>query len=379
MRWILAGWLAIGLFGPTVSAHAQQGSTNTLYTNKARFRIPFRFDAEEIRRLNAREIRLFVSFDQGTTWQQSQSVDAQTGRFDFEAPADGEYWFSVQTIDGFNQPHPPTDQLSSGLTVVVDSTAPELDLRLSSLPGGKVALNWQCFDNNLDIKSLQLEFIQTGDNQWHTVNILPLADGETSWSVAPGSEVAVRGTVQDQAGNVATAQAQVRIENAPAAAPRGPAPDFSQPIANGHAPSIAEPQTKFEPQPKLNSYPPVVTPRAKQEPDQNFEPEIASADPKPSESIDMMPNAAPLAPGATAEFPSKSRSNFAMPTLRDEKNLRTPTSPAITSTSPQLEDLLEPTRPGNAEISEPAPTRNELVRDLPQFRPDVTQGRYAKL
>ncbi|MEX0724961.1 MAG: hypothetical protein WD065_01745 [Planctomycetaceae bacterium] len=374
MRWILASWLAVGLIGPTVSAHAQQGSSGTLYTNKARFRIPFRFDAEEIRRLNAREIRLFVSFDRGVTWQQSQAVDAQTGRFDFQAPADGEYWFSVQTIDGLNKPHPPSDQLAAGLQVVVDSTAPEFDIKLQSLPGGKVGLKWKSFDANLDTKSLQLEFIQSGDNQWHAVNVLPLEDGETSWSVAPGSEVAVRGSIQDQAGNVATAQAQVRIENEPAAAPRGPAPDFSQPIANGHAPSRAEPQTKFEPQAKSNSYPPVISPRS------SDRPEVASADPKTAESIDSPLDAAPVAPAAEAVFPSNpfSQDTVPLPEAPNSTPYYPRTTPTIADASPAAEDALEPIQPGETLPSASAVPRNSLVRDLPQFRPDVTKGRYAK-
>lgn len=370
MRWILASWLALGLLGPTVSAHAQQGSS-TLYTNKSRFRIPFRFDAEEIRRLNAREIRLFVSFDEGVAWQHSQSVDAQSGRFDFQAPADGEYWFAVQTIDGFNQPHPPTDQLSTGLAVVVDTTDPELDIRLQSLPGGKVGLRWQCYDANLDLKTLKLEFIQSGDNQWHAVNVLPLADGETSWTVTPGTEVAVRGSVQDRAGNSVTAQSQVRIDNErPAGAPRGPAPDFSQPIANGLTPGIAEPQSKFtpQPQPKTGAYPPVISPRAKSRS------EVASADPNLADAFGTPLAEKTPAPRSTALYPSDSFPEADVPSPAD---IGSPppysrSSPSFAETSPRGEDALEPHRP-----SEPT-SRNTLVRDLPQFRPDVTKGRYSK-
>ena len=44
-----------------------------VYTNKPRFRIPFRYDAAEMQSLGAKEIRLFVSRDRGANWQQVQA------------------------------------------------------------------------------------------------------------------------------------------------------------------------------------------------------------------------------------------------------------------------------------------------------------------
>ena len=49
------------------SALAAPIPTGPIHTANSRFRIPFRFDAAEMRRLGAREIRLFVSEDRGRT------------------------------------------------------------------------------------------------------------------------------------------------------------------------------------------------------------------------------------------------------------------------------------------------------------------------
>src|SRR5262245_4270331 len=87
-------------------AHAAPIPTAPIYTNKLKFRIPFHYDSNELSRLGAREIRLYVSRDRGRNWQQVQAVAPDAGKFNFQAPADGEYWFIVRTLDGKNHLHP---------------------------------------------------------------------------------------------------------------------------------------------------------------------------------------------------------------------------------------------------------------------------------
>ncbi|MFN0196817.1 MAG: hypothetical protein ACKVT0_08715 [Planctomycetaceae bacterium] len=358
MKWILASGLALGLLWPVGPVRAQETSSNTLYTNKTKFRIPFRFDAEEIRRLNAREIRLFVSFDQGLTWQLSQAVDAQTGRFDFQAPSDGGYWFAVQTIDGMNQAHPATEQLSAGLKVVVDSAPPQLDIQLQSLPGGKVKLKWESFDPNLDVKSLKMEFIQSGDNQWHAVNVLPLEDGETSWTVTAGAEVAVRGSIQDRSGNIGTSQSQIKIDSDNAGpAPKGPAPDFTQPIANGNPAPLAEPQA--------NNDTLIITPGKSS----RREPTVA--DSQFSEDLPFKTET-PMLAAPVEDLLSSSPDSSA-----DFSGITDPAQSAISSAAPMPDDILDPVEPEEPLPSATAIPPGTLVRDLPQFRPDVMKGRYS--
>src|SRR5213075_1989314 len=89
-----------------------------VYTNKPRFRIPFRYDAAEMQSLGAKEIRLFVSRDRGANWQQVQSVAPEAAKFNFQAPSDGEYWFFVRTLDGKNKQHPEGTATDPGLQVI---------------------------------------------------------------------------------------------------------------------------------------------------------------------------------------------------------------------------------------------------------------------
>jgi hypothetical protein len=215
------------------------GVPKPVVTNKTHFRIPFRFDAAALERMNARELRLYVSADQGHRWELAQTIGAESGKFEFQAPADGEYRFSVKTLDGKNQLHPAGDVYETGLIVIVDTAAPELGLELRAVAAGKVELSWKVIDSNLDASTLRLEYAQPGADDWQTVSIVPRNSGQTSWSVPLGGMVSVRGTVADLAGNQGRAQAQARVEpggNGNAAPKK---PDLRQPIAQSPTP-IAE-------------------------------------------------------------------------------------------------------------------------------------------
>ncbi len=219
-----AGWLAAD------AATAAPPSTQPVCTSKAKFRIPFQFDAEEMTRLGAVEIQLFVSTDLGRHWQHAQSVSPADGRFTFEAPGEGEYRFSVRTVDGRNQFHP-AGPLQSGLQVIVDQTAPTLQIQLRELTPGEVELAWNAADDHLNVDSLRLEFLDANTQNWQAVGITPVESGRTSWAVPQGGRVLVRGTVADQAGNEVSADASTNLQAARPGQPRQPMPDFSQPVA----------------------------------------------------------------------------------------------------------------------------------------------------
>jgi hypothetical protein len=197
---------------PNASAGGQP-QTPAIYTSRTAFRIPYQYDAREIARLGAKEIRLYVSQDHGRQWTKDQSVEAKAGRFDFQAKFDGEYWFAVRTIDHQGQPHP-GGELRPGLAVVVDTRKPLLKINLSQPAPGRVALNWVAVDDNIDPESVQLEFSQSGIPDWRPIGSRPTASGQTSWTVPAGGTVAVRGRVRDRAGNETSTQYQIQVSPA---------------------------------------------------------------------------------------------------------------------------------------------------------------------
>lgn len=244
---VLGGLLTGSLLLPPGTARSAPPASQTIHTARPKFRIPFQFDAEEMARLGAVEIRLFVSTDRGRHWQHAQSVAPGEGRFTFEATSEGEFWFAVRTVDGNGQLHPPGPP-QSGLQVVVDQTQPQINIRVREVRPGEVELTWQASDDNLDVNTLALEFLDPGATDWQAVNVTPAESGQTTWTVASTGRVFVRATVSDRAGNSATAEATTgEIGGAPAqpaGQPNNNRPDFSRPVAG--PPAASQPNVALD-------------------------------------------------------------------------------------------------------------------------------------
>lgn len=256
---VLATILAI-LAGGVLSA---QAAVKPVVTNKLRFRIPFRFDMQALQRMNARELQLFVSSSRGGSWELAQSITPQTGKFEYQAPADGEYWFAVRTIDGNGLSHPPGPKFEPGLIVVVDTIAPTLAINLEQTPGGKIQLTWSANDAQLDMGTLRLEYTQPGMGAPESVSVVPSARGMTAWTVPAAGRVRVKGTISDLAGNVGQASAEI---DAVGAGPTKPTtPDLRAPIADGpKAEQFSEqplPAPGITIEPQLTAKPPATTMR----------------------------------------------------------------------------------------------------------------------
>ncbi len=267
LRRLAAAGLA-GLMCASAVVAADGSAIKPLFTQKPRFRIPFQFDAAEMRRLGAVEIQLFVSTDQGANWNREQSVDPTAGKFSFEAPSNGEYWFAVRTVDA-NRNAFPDGPPEVGLRVIVDSEAPLLELRLEPLGRERVSLSWDASDPNLDPSSLKIEYRDDANREWQTAGIYSAASGQTSWTSR--GVVEVRGSIRDLAGNSVQVTADTRagsrleaptlpVHSAPSRQPRRSEPDFSKPVAEVdpfQAPNYpSPPQTAMRsPEPQFDSLP----------------------------------------------------------------------------------------------------------------------------
>jgi hypothetical protein len=91
-------------------------------TAQRAFVIPFELEPPQEPSLAAIEVRLYLSQDQGASWQLVERANPKALRFNFRAPGDGEYWFSLQTFDRQGRSYPGGEP-RAGLIVVVDPTA----------------------------------------------------------------------------------------------------------------------------------------------------------------------------------------------------------------------------------------------------------------
>jgi hypothetical protein len=181
---------------------------DAVVTNVGRFEIPFDVEAEPGRAVKGFAV-LFGSRDGGTTWDQLQSVPASQQAFMFNAPRDGRYSFAIRVTDGDgNLPPQAMQGALPELDVIVDTAAPELKLDLYDSGPGKVLINWVCTDPSSDPSTLSIEYLDAADGRWKSAPFQPAANGQTVISMAVGSVVSVRASIEDLAGNRGEAASQ---------------------------------------------------------------------------------------------------------------------------------------------------------------------------
>lgn len=207
-------WFAIAATALAAAPDENLDPHDPVYTRQRTFVIPFRVERPEISSQDAAEVQLHVSSDRGITWNRSARAKPDAGRFNFEAPRDGEFWFFVRTMGadgGLFPATPPQVELS----VVVDTLLPRLDLEAARGASGEVTVRWLARDRNLNNKSLKIEFRTANTSErWRAVS-LPIkpettprvARGEATWlPEGPARPMAIRAEVADLAGNLAVTQ-----------------------------------------------------------------------------------------------------------------------------------------------------------------------------
>lgn len=207
-----------GSAAPTALGTAEQ--LPLFATRQNVFAIPFSVDRRVTQPV---EVHLFVSTDQGNSWQLSSREPPTARQFNFRARGDGEYWFASRTVDA-NQRATNQDALKPELRVVVDTTSPKLEFTAQALEGGEILVRWQAIDQYLLATSLKVEYQEAVGQPWKLVDVRhpdPEAlrsryDGQTQWRAdTRSSALNVRVEVRDRAGNLAVLSRRVVL---PAAA-----------------------------------------------------------------------------------------------------------------------------------------------------------------
>ena len=186
-------------------ASSESSGTPRIFHKGRNFRIPFNLNAEG--RDRVKELHLLVSEDSGYHWAAKSKTFPDHPTFTFRSAHDGEYWFAVQTrtIDG--KVSPTLDAtIEPNLKVVVDSFPPSLLLEPDGRRGSLASVRWEVKDENLDLKSLVLEYQVEGAGAWRRVPIRgrKLIGGQ-QWDAGTAEALKVRASVADKAGNVTEA------------------------------------------------------------------------------------------------------------------------------------------------------------------------------
>jgi hypothetical protein len=131
---------------------------------------------EDAARAGLQAIQLYVKQGHGD-WQLKATAPATQKFFQYHPTEDGEYGFTVATVDLAGHVNPPdVRQQPPMLVLIVDRQKPDIEVQRAVGPDGRPLLRCTIVDANPDYASLQAS-CRGPDGQWHPLDPLPGARG----------------------------------------------------------------------------------------------------------------------------------------------------------------------------------------------------------
>lgn len=201
------GWLACTCL---LLAAGSPAAEDVVHINQRGFQIPIRVQPE--RQSEVRELVLYLSRDQGRTWEIYARATPDRKAFDFHAAGDGLLYFSVAVTDRSGRQDPPDIYKAPvGQKILIDTTRPILKLTTLERVGDEVQVAWEAREERPEWTSLKLEHRASGapGTAWTPLPATPGERGGLKFRPVSAGEVAVRLTLRDLAGNEAVEERTV--------------------------------------------------------------------------------------------------------------------------------------------------------------------------
>ena len=176
-------------------------AANLLYTRATRFRIPFQFDATQLERSNAKEVKLYVSTNKGLSWELAEVAPLSQKHFLVRADREGEYWFNVRTLNDLKQEIDSGLPKQAELKVIVDRQQPRISLQVRESGSNQFQVSWKADDEYLDPSKLQIAFLNPTSNTWDQIPTNQESTGELQIPRLGQGDILVRVAATDLAGN----------------------------------------------------------------------------------------------------------------------------------------------------------------------------------
>jgi hypothetical protein len=286
-RWLLGTCLALGgsvmLYRPAQTqvppAHAP-GSSTVIPLNRTRFNLPIKMD--ENARSKVKKVRLYVKVG-SADWIQDQEAGPGVQSFTYNAAQDGEYWFTVATVDklGHQVPADPGKQPPQ-LRVIVDTHPPAVDLHPWFVPTGETCLQCELHDANPDYQSIQIIY-HGRDGFDHRLDPHPFRPGLFR---VPEKEIwngNVRVMAADKCGNRISRDVSLK----------GMQPPQAVAATSSEPKETSVQQTSFTPRPATEKTPTPSIPSVSKQVNAQTPPSPTRANPLPATSAPMSPAPAP--------------------------------------------------------------------------------------
>lgn len=176
--------------------------------NSPSMKIPIEYNQNK--RGEIKELLLYVSADQGQTWQQhAVATPDKDSTFTFNAPADGVYWFNMVVVEKSGRREPAdVFKAAPALKVLFDTKKPVVQIAGAQRAGDDVTVAWKVTEKNPDWTKFKLEY-STNGTTWTPVATRPEADGSAQFKVAGGGPLTVRVAMTDIAGHSGEATSPV--------------------------------------------------------------------------------------------------------------------------------------------------------------------------
>jgi hypothetical protein len=195
------GWLT---WTCLLLAAGAPGADDVVHMNQRGLQIPISIKPE--RQSAVRELILYMSTDKGQHWGIHSRALPTNKAFEFFAPNDGLYYFSVAVTDQRGVQEPPDISKSAvGLRIHVDTKRPEVKILQAERVGDEIQVSWEARDESPDWAGFKLEW-RAGDlpgASWTPLPIQPSERGNHRFRASAG-DVSVKVTMRDLAGNEAT-------------------------------------------------------------------------------------------------------------------------------------------------------------------------------
>jgi len=220
------------------SARAQMSSVppGKIYTRRMAFKLPVKIDDKD--RAGLDKVQLYVRNGPNEPWLCKITAPPTQPDFTYHVDHDGEYWFSVVTVDR-NGKSTPADVTAEppGLVVVVDTQAPDFEVRPITAVDGLPYLKCTIKDANPDYSSLRVEY--KTDHSWQVLE--PMMHELGMFRVPDTSRGLVRVTVSDRAKNTTSRELNPWSARTPYAPEASPVTQFSTESHSDKAPVPSAP------------------------------------------------------------------------------------------------------------------------------------------
>jgi hypothetical protein len=171
------------------------------------------YDLHAVGPAGVKDVELWVTTDDGTTWQKWGNDDDRRSPFDIQVESERTFGFRMVIISNnglaTRQPEPGN---AADVYVTVDSTKPNVQLLQAGYGAGEHAgqldIRWRAEDEHLGARPISIVFSDNPDGPYTTLAAGLPNTGQYFWTVDPRTprQLYLRIEVRDEAGNLAIDQ-----------------------------------------------------------------------------------------------------------------------------------------------------------------------------